>query len=67
MVLLLIMITIYNNFVDPDPPIIKDSTMEIILKCLLNNADVTALIIFTNEINSLLFKYNKKLGMQMKE
>jgi hypothetical protein len=49
----------YGNFIDPDPPITEDSTMEFILTCLLNNADVIALIIYNNEVTLLLFKDNR--------
>jgi hypothetical protein len=52
----------YNKFVDPDPPISEDLTMEFILSALLNNDDVIALVICRNEVISLLFKTNISSG-----
>jgi hypothetical protein len=49
----------YNNFADPDPPITKDSTIVFILAPLVNNSNVLALIIYFNEVTSLLFNGNR--------
>jgi hypothetical protein len=48
--------------VDQDFPITENSRMKFILTSLLNNADVITLIIFVNEITSLLFKVNRNPG-----
>jgi hypothetical protein len=52
----------YNKFIDPDALITENSTIEFILTSLLNNGDVVALIICTEEITSLLFKANINPG-----
>jgi hypothetical protein len=49
-------ITYYNKFIDRDPLITENSILEFILICLLNNADVIALIIYVGEVVLLLFK-----------
>jgi hypothetical protein len=36
--------------------------LEFILICLLNNCDVIALIIYTNEVTSIMFKGNQNPG-----
>jgi hypothetical protein len=51
-------ITYYDKFINQDPPITEDSTIEFILSALLNNADVIVLVICKTEVTSLLFKTN---------
>jgi hypothetical protein len=55
-------ITYYNNFINPDPFITKDSMIKFILACLLNNVDVIGLIIYGDEVISLMFKRNLNPG-----
>jgi hypothetical protein len=48
----------FNNFINPDPPIAKDSMLEFILTCFLINANVIALIVYVDEDTFLMFKGN---------
>jgi hypothetical protein len=59
--LLNIYIEYFNKFIDQNPPITENSMMKSILTSLLNNADadIISLIIFVNEISSLMFKRNR--------